>query len=464
VTAELALRAAVILATGAALCGSMRSVSAAARHALWLGTVIATLALPLASLVGPAWAVVDRPGPLLSVLAHAGVDAAAGHRERELVTPDAGAVRMLVDRAASAWLMGSGLVALYFLSGHVRLGRLRRRARPAPASWQAGCDRLAARARLAQPVEVLVSSALSSPLVTGLQEPVVLIPPAGCAWSDARREAVLVHELAHIRRRDLAAQLVGQALVALHWFNPLAWHALRQMRRERELACDEEVLNAGVEAIAYATELLAIAIANGAQPVPAAALSMARTSELEGRLSALLARPAGKRRRGTPVVASVLVACVAVTVAGAHVTRPAPLATGSPAVRWMILPASSTDAFTPVEADGLSSADSRTREWATLQLGLASGGEAVPGLLQALTDPEARVREKAAVGLAWRRDDRIGPALVAAAADPSPRVREKVLVALAFSSEPRAAAVLDAARTDPDASVRDKANKLRILR
>jgi beta-lactamase regulating signal transducer with metallopeptidase domain len=444
----------------------VRSSSAAARHALWLSVVVATLALPVASVVSPSWAAfAGEAGQPQSVQRYAGHGGDESEPANEPAAWALGTARAVVAKAAEVWLAGSGLVALYFLSGYLRLGRLRRRARPAPACWQAACARLGARARLAQPVEVLVSSAISSPLVTGLRQPLVLIPPDACAWADGRREAVLVHELAHVRRRDLASQLGGQTLVVLHWFNPLAWHALRQMRRERELACDEDVLRAGVEPFAYATELLAIAVANATQPVPAVALSMARASELEGRLSALLTHPAGNRRPGTARLLAALVACVAVTVSGASLTPPAPLkAASSPAARWTILPAGDPGPFAAPDADDLSSTGGRAREWATLQLGRKAGGEAVPGLLRALTDPEARVREKAAVGLAWRRDARIGPALVAAAADPSPRVREKALVALAFSSEPRAAAVLDRARTDPDARVRDKAHTLRRLR
>ena len=466
-TAELALRATVVLAAASALCWGARSMSAAVRHALWLTAVIASLALPLSSSITPSWAVFAREPALQEALwNHAGARGDASERGTAQTSATLGTVRAALAGASSAWLAGTGLVALYFLSGYLRVGLLRRRARPAPARWQAESARVSARARLPQPVAILVSPAISSPLVTGLRQPVVLIPADGCAWSDARREAVLAHELAHIRRRDLAAQLGAHALVVLHWFNPLAWHALRQMRRERELACDEEVLRVGVEPLAYARELLAIAVAHAARPVPATALSMARATELEGRLSALLAAPTGnRRRRATTVLLPLLLACLGVTVSGAHLVRPAaPRMVGSPAATWTMLPAGGTDAFSPAQDDALSSPDGRMREWATLRLGLTSGSEAVPGLLDALTDPEARVREKAAVGLAWRRDDRIGPALVAAAADPSPRVREKVLVALAFSSEPRAAAVLDAARTDPDAGVRDKANKLRILR
>jgi hypothetical protein len=92
------------------------------------------------------------------------------------------------------------------------------------------------------------------------------------------------------------AQLLAQAVCAVHWFNPLAWLAARSMRRERELACDDAVLTAGVPPAWYATELLAMASEAMDRRAPAAALSMAHPSEMEGRLLAMLAdRP---RRMG----------------------------------------------------------------------------------------------------------------------------------------------------------------------
>ena len=213
--------------------------------------------------------------------------------------------------------------------------------------------------------------------------------------------------------------------------------------------------------LAYATELVAIAVAGDANPIPAAALSMARRSELEGRLSAVLARQPRHKRRGAGVGLSLLIVFASVTVAGARLTPPAPdRGSRASTAGWTILPANDAADTPAPEGAAVSSADSETRQRATLKLAMTPDGAAIPSLLQALADPDARVREKAAVGLAWRRDNRVGPALVAAAADASPAVREKALVALAFSNEPRAAALIEAARSDPDPGVRDKARSL----
>lgn len=452
----LAIRAAVILGLAAAGARAMRGARPASRHALWHAAIVAALALPLASFISPSWALVER-----SVSPSVAQD-----RPVVRVTEDH---RLPTASIAMVWVAGSTFVALYVLAGHVRLWRMRRRARPAPVPWAAAAARLVARGRLSRPIEVRVSPEVDGPLVTGIWSPAVLIPSNACSWSDTRRNAVLVHELAHVGRGDLAAHLAGQVLATLHWFNPLAWYALAEMRRERELACDEAVIAAGVEPLAYATDLLDIARAAADRHLPAATVSMARHSDLEDRLSAVLtARPARSEpsRRSQLALALVMVA-IGTAVSGAQLTKAAGSEAPRPGTRrtvWTLLP-DVDETIVRAADDGRDALATRgARERNTLILALTPGREVIPPLLDALGDPDARVREKAALGLAWRRDDRIGPALVAAAADPAPGVREKALVALAFSDEPRAAALIAAARTDPDPGVRDKAHALELIK
>jgi len=100
---------------------------------------------------------------------------------------------------------------------------------------------------------------------------------------------VLLHELAHIRRGDLATQLLVRTAVALFWWNPLAWFAWREFVKERERAADDLVLTAGEPAAAYAGHLLDIARSIGHVPtLVSAAAAMARRSQLEGRLISIL--------------------------------------------------------------------------------------------------------------------------------------------------------------------------------
>lgn len=95
------------------------------------------------------------------------------------------------------------------------------------------------------PKPVLIeSSVFQSPKAVGLFQPYIILP-AGAADSFAREKLryVFLHELAHFRRKDLYVNWVIAFVQILHWFNPLIWYALYQMRQDRELACDAAVLN-----------------------------------------------------------------------------------------------------------------------------------------------------------------------------------------------------------------------------
>jgi hypothetical protein len=366
-------------------------------------------------------------------------------------------------------------MSLYYASGHARLLRIRQGASPATLAWSASAARLAARLRLPTTPAVAVSPEVPGPIVAGVWRPTVIIPREARDWCDTRRDAVLMHELAHIARRDVAAQVMAHAVCAVHWFNPLAWIAARAMRRERERACDDAVLGNGVPASTYATELLAIAAGAMTASTPAAALSMARPSEIEGRLLAILAR----RPRHMSLAARVgipLLACLStVLVAGATATTPAAARAATTAsvaaprrsagALW-IVPDAHMPAVEPGRAPSGGAPQESTpesRERATVALALTPGAGAISGLIAALEDGHAGVREKAVVGLMWRRDPRVVPALIDAAADADGGVRKKAIVALALSGDPAARSIVDAARHDSDADVRDAAGKLSLL-
>ena len=92
----------------------------------------------------------------------------------------------------------------------------------------------------------------------------MILPATVRGWSDQRLRLVLLHELAHIKRRDSLVEILACITLVLYWFNPLVWLTVRQMRVERERACDNAVLNAGAKPSNYATQLMEVAADLGA--------------------------------------------------------------------------------------------------------------------------------------------------------------------------------------------------------
>jgi cell division protein FtsI (penicillin-binding protein 3) len=179
---------------------------------------------------------------------------------------------------------------------------------------------------------------LDGPATTGVLAPVVLVPRASQEWTEARRIAVLQHEIAHIRQMDCLAQILAQLACALYWPNPLVWLAARRLRLERELAADDAVIAAGTRATSYAEDLLVIA---GARPAPTGAMGMAERSQLAARVTAIVspgrARLPLSRPRAAIVVAGAaavlfVVACAAPAAqapAAPPPTAPLPAAPGA---------------------------------------------------------------------------------------------------------------------------------------
>ena len=128
----------------------------------------------------------------------------------------------------------------------------------------------------------------------GSIRPRILLPAEADAWPAETRRIVLLHELAHVARRDSLVQSVAALACALFWFQPIMWFALARLRAEQELAADDLVLAAGAGQRSYARELIGMAVALRA---PAAgSLGMVRRSALETRVRAIL----GDRPRHRP--------------------------------------------------------------------------------------------------------------------------------------------------------------------
>ena len=157
------------------------------------------------------------------------------------------------------------------------------------APWVATARRLARLSGVPR-TQFVRAESITMPMAAGYLRPTVALPAEADAWPDERVTSVLLHELAHIRRRDCLTQLAASTTCALYWMNPLAWYAARALRRERERACDDAVLAAGTAGPTYAEHLLDVARAarHVTTPTWSGGVAMAHRSELEGRLMAIL--------------------------------------------------------------------------------------------------------------------------------------------------------------------------------
>lgn len=327
-------RSALLLALVLGLSFALRRASAATRHALWGAGFVLVLALPLAALLpwrlpvlpaafSPATIAAGQGAPRTAAaqygpFAGAELDGSATPTVSEGATtrpePDAATPRF--GEPASAveaggftlpsvptllllgWLAGIAFVGGRLVLGHLVVGRVVRRAEPlTDASWTTPLWESADRLEIDHDVRLLRSDESAIPFATGALRPTIVLPAAAEKWDDHRRRAVLMHELAHVRRRDLLLHYVSRWSCALYWFNPLAWIGARRLRAESERAADDMVLEAGTRPSDYADHLLQIVAHVGRVGMPAPALPLAQRREFEGRMLAIL--EPGLSRRGT---------------------------------------------------------------------------------------------------------------------------------------------------------------------
>ncbi|PYS20299.1 MAG: hypothetical protein DMF72_21545 [Acidobacteria bacterium] len=227
------------------------------------------------------------------------------------------------------WLVGCMIFVIRTLGSTLRLRALVARAVPVESIPLGSHLRWLCRdLGIHREVVVLASPELDVPIAVGILDPKIILSPQSSEWTETRRNAVLCHELAHIKRLDGLTQLLGRMAAAIHWFNPLVWLLLHTMRAERERACDDVVLAFGTPASDYAHELLEIVSAL-VRPEPAAALAMARRSQLEGRVLSLLNPRVthGLLRRSVAIPLSCAVFAVALPLAATRLQeRAAPTA------------------------------------------------------------------------------------------------------------------------------------------
>ena len=342
IAAELAVKGAIWLIAIFILTSAMRRTSAAARHLAWSLGVLGLFALPLLSTRIP-WRIavplaVAPNAPRAQQLDNSGgapptvtTDAA------EAVAPSVPTQDALVAASSASvsdplpdspsriptyvlivWSAGVLVLLVRLARSIVSVNRIIASAGPCDdESLVSQVYTLGKRIGVKQPVELLEADNITIPFTAGILRPVIVLPNVTRDWSAEKQEAVLLHELAHVARRDLWTSLAAHVACAVHWFNPLVWVAARRLRIEGEKACDDAVLRFGTRASDYADQLLQVVRDTKIRWAPTVAVAMARKSAFEGRLLAILS-PETNRGRLTMRIATpvaVGVSLIALTIA-----------------------------------------------------------------------------------------------------------------------------------------------------
>ncbi len=284
----LAVKSTIVLAAAGLASLALRRASASARHLVWALAFAGLLALPLLTRALPEWrapiaAAIPEPAAPIASAAQANAPVPASPARPIPWT--------------WIWLAGAAVPLGRLAAALVRLARLTARARPVSAE---------------DGVTVSASAEVATAMTWGARRPVILLPENSREWTADRLRVVLAHEMAHVRRLDWLTMMLARTSAALYWFHPLAWLALRELRKESERAADDAVLRSGERGAHYAEHLLEMARSMASRPALAAAgIAMAQPSGLESRLAALLdARVRRQALTSRAMAASVIAAAL----------------------------------------------------------------------------------------------------------------------------------------------------------
>jgi bla regulator protein blaR1 len=238
---------------------------ASVRYGLWLAAS-AKFLIPFAALVAiggqVSWRSVDivpyeNPGVL--------IEAVGAPFSQDLIAVRRGAQQPATESFAAVlpaalvgiWAIGCAALLLTWSVRWTRMRAVRRRASVLQAGREADIMRRIAPRHGVSPLPIVVSDTSVEPGVFGITRPVLLWPRGiGAQLTDEQVEAILAHELCHLRRRDNLAAALHMVVQAAFWFHPLVWWIGARLVDERERACDEEVIRLGSEPEVYAESIL----------------------------------------------------------------------------------------------------------------------------------------------------------------------------------------------------------------
>ncbi|NRB50611.1 MAG: M56 family metallopeptidase [Saprospiraceae bacterium] len=304
----LLLKATLFLVLTSLLYFAARKASASLRHWMISLSLIGLLALPFSTTMLPEWKVETEVAHLLPTLSEASasspviapvnspIEPSANIAAETLQSiPPAPDVELQMISIASPvsspklslfaiicsiWAMGSCFFLFRLFRGMRSTYRLTQAATPVPESWP----------QIQYPgVRIAYHPTIKSPMTWGISRPHILLPELARTWSQETLEVVLLHEMTHIKRQDYLIHILSWISLSIYWFHPLVWWFKRWQSVEREKACDEQVLKAGLAKTTYAEQLVQVAkYLSPKAPGTTYAIPMASKSQIKGRIVSIL--------------------------------------------------------------------------------------------------------------------------------------------------------------------------------
>jgi beta-lactamase regulating signal transducer with metallopeptidase domain len=330
---EFLWQGALVAALWAAAHAMLARARPSARYALGCAALLAMVAFPCWTFCHTSGES-TRPLALVRGAARIGTATHSSDPSSPATTADSSHDRPVLPRAlrglpdsiepwpVAIWAAGVLLLCLRFFTRWAAVGRLKRGARaPESPTLHETLARIARRMRISRPVRLLESAAIRVPAALGVLRPAILLPLSGLTGlSSAQIEALLAHELAHVRRHDYLVNLFQTAVETLLFYHPAVWWISRQVRLERENCCDDLAIAATGDARVYARALLRLEEERASVPLAVAATG----ATLLPRIARLF--PRHPARRTNPAHAGAFLALAALVTLGAaargHVSPP----------------------------------------------------------------------------------------------------------------------------------------------
>jgi beta-lactamase regulating signal transducer with metallopeptidase domain len=289
-----------------AMLGLLERARAQVRYVVCWVTQLLVIALPLVVFLEPS---PGQPGPLPRVPVHAVVS-----------VPDAWWTSGVV--MAAVWMAWAGAGTLRFIRAMVALRRARANSCPLPQEVEAGLAHWGQLRDTGRQPRLVVSHAVTTAAVLGCGRPVIAVAPALLTTLDAGElDRVVLHEWAHVQRRDDQLNLLQIAVRIVAGWHPAVWWIDRRLQAEREIACDETAVAVTGAPKSYAACLVKLASVRGAGRTALAAPAALNASGLRARITRIVAGTAFLAPRRSVAFAAVIAIALAMVSVAAAQTR-----------------------------------------------------------------------------------------------------------------------------------------------